>query len=162
MIPYAIHCMLPHERWAVWTIFAMKRSLFCSATFSRSCPGCWVSDKSEMTLKQRQEGCRLFVCPLEKLGAKETQSSAGYVVCLTIAVRWLNKGKAIKEKAQQEKNECEVLTEVVILRACVLATSCYSLVPPGGSRTPIFCPVFHPRRKLLSIYNELLHLTKPY
>lgn len=37
-------------------------------------------DKSEMTLKQRQDGCRLFVCPLDKV--EETQSRAGCVLLL--------------------------------------------------------------------------------
>lgn len=90
-------------------------------------------DKSEMTLKQRQEGCRLFVCPLDKVGVEETQSRAAWLVCalLTIAVKWLNKGRAIKKRATQERNErndCAFSTGFVVLHVCVSMCARYILL----------------------------------
>lgn len=60
-------------------------------------------DKSEMTLKQRQDGCRLFVCPFDKVGVEETQSRAVLLVLLTIAVKMTKQRKRKKRRGMKEK-----------------------------------------------------------
>lgn len=75
----------------------------CFAQLPSAGAACGVEtqiDKSEMTLKQRQEGHRLFVCPLDKVGVEETQSRVGWVTCtfLITEVKWLNKEEQSESK----------------------------------------------------------------
>lgn len=112
-----------HESYSPW-----KGHCFAQLPSARAARGVESHrDKSEMTLKQRNEGCRLFICPRDEVGAEETQSRAGWVVPRIFAVKWSNK--------------------VRLCRLCVLATSCYSLVPPGGGRSSILWPLFCLRTK---------------
>lgn len=68
MIPDAIPCMLPCEGWAVWIIFIMKRSLFCSATFSRSCMGCWVAHRQVRNELKAKAGGLQTICVSPRQG----------------------------------------------------------------------------------------------
>lgn len=64
-------------------------------------------DRSEMTLKQRQEGGRLLVCPLYEAGAETAQSCERLAAC---AASWLNKWRALKKRGKPERNrrnDCE-------------------------------------------------------
>lgn len=56
-------------------------------------------DKSEMTLKQRQEGCRQFVCPLDKVGAEKTR--AGCMVCALHTIA----GEMTQERRSNKKQK---------------------------------------------------------
>lgn len=100
MIPDAIHCVLLYTKDEMYESYSPWKG-HCFAQLPSAGAAWGVEsqiDKSEMTLKQIEDGCRLFVCPLDKAGAKETQSRVGWVVCalFSIAVKWLNKGRKNK------------------------------------------------------------------